>query len=163
MAGFTFLGGPPAIDPNSLPALLHRPPGLIPGPIQAPQLGQSPGFRPPPMMGAPQMPSMPGMRMPQQQTPGFGVQQGAEMLRAGLAGWKPSVTAVGPQGGGPGGAYTPADAAAMAAGAGLDINGSTVDPELVAWNQAQSPIGTPGMNSDPSGFSRVMNYIGGLF
>jgi hypothetical protein len=147
-------------DPNSLPALLHRPPGLIPGPIPAPQLGQSPGFRPPPLMGAPQMPGMPGM--PQQQTPGFGLQDGAAMLGAGLAGWKPSVSAVGPQGGGPGGAYTPTDAAAMAAAAGLDVNGST-EPELAAWDAAQSPIGSLGMPTDQSGFRKVMNYIGGLF
>jgi hypothetical protein len=133
MAGFNFFGVPPAIDPNSLPALLHRPPGLIPGPIQAPQLGQSPGFRPPPLMNAPQM-SMPGMSMPQQQTPGFGIQDGAAMLGAGLAGWKPGVSAVGPQGSGPGGAYTPGDAAGMAAGAGLDLNGgmtlSPMDPSF---------------------------------
>jgi hypothetical protein len=110
MAGFNF------IDPNSLPALLHRPPGLIPGPIQAPQLGPSPGFQPPPLMGAPQMPGMPGM--PQQQAPGFNVQDGARMLMAGLGAWRPPGQQQAP---------TPLDPAVMPSTSSID---RAIDPSL---------------------------------
>lgn len=52
-------------DPNSLPAMLARmSPGMTPGPVPQQQL--TPGFRPP---GAG---SAPGI-MPQQQTPGMGM------------------------------------------------------------------------------------------
>ena len=136
MAGFNFFGVPPALDPNSLPALLHRPPGLIPGPIQAPQLGQSPGFRPPPLMSAPQM-GMPGMGMPQQQAPGFNMQDGAAMLGAGLAGFRPGVTPSGPQGTAAGGVYTPADAMSMFNGA----NGGSPMVDAAGFSPAASFVG----------------------
>jgi hypothetical protein len=153
MAGFNYFPPP---DPNSLPALLHRPPGLIQGPIPAPQLGQSPGFRPPPLMSAPQM-GMPGMSTPLQQAPGFNMQDGAAMLGAGLAGWRPGgVTAVGPQGSGPGGVYTPGDAAGMAASAGLDLNGgqtlSPLDPSFGDLGIAPR---------DQSGFGNVWSFLTG--
>jgi hypothetical protein len=73
MAGFNL----PIIDPNSLPAMRHQPPGLIPGPVKPPPLGPSPGFRPPAAM------TMAPMAMPQA-APGFNLQNGLGMIGAGL-------------------------------------------------------------------------------
>jgi hypothetical protein len=171
-------------DPNSLPALLHRPPGLIPGPIPAPQLGQSPGFRPPPLMGAPQMPGMPGM--PPQQTPGFNVQDGMGMLGGALSRFPGfSVQPTGPQGTGAGGTYTPADAAAMARGAGLDIPGAGMPEDANLGNSVAAiqnlqpgpngqfaPVSMPtdigygqggsfGLLPDRSGFGRIVDFLTG--
>lgn len=87
-------------------------------------------FRPP------QPPTMPGFNLqpplpqPRPETPGFNVGNAISALASGLAGWKPDSTIVnaGPQGSGPGGMYTPADATAMAGGmAGLNT-GQTLSP-----------------------------------
>lgn len=69
MPGFNF----PVVDPNSLLAARHLPPGLVSGPVRPPQLGPSPGFRPPAAM------SMSPMAMPQA-TPGFGLRDGFAAL-----------------------------------------------------------------------------------
>lgn len=68
----------PIIDPNSLPAMRHQPPGLIPGPVRPPVLGPSPGFRPPPAM------TMAPMAMPQA-APGFRVASPLNAIGNGLA------------------------------------------------------------------------------
>jgi hypothetical protein len=90
-------------------------------------------FRPPQAMGAP------GMSMPQQMGGGDGG------LGAGMAGLGMGLSMMGdgtimnagPQGGGTGGAYTPADAMGMA---GLN-NGVTLSP----MNPSYGDLGGPGM------------------
>jgi hypothetical protein len=72
MAGFNLPFGP--FDPNSLPARLRQPPGLIPGPIQPVQL--KPGFNPP---------SLPGMTpMAASPEPGLNVKEGAAVIKDAL-------------------------------------------------------------------------------
>jgi hypothetical protein len=106
MAVFGLPFGP--VDPNLLPALLRQQmasPAQIPGPVPAQQL--TPGFRVPPTMGAPA-----GMSPMPQAQPGFNVQDGADMLSKGLAGWKPKPQGVPEDAGIPG-----SNAAAQAAAA----------------------------------------------
>lgn len=73
-------------DPNSLPAMLARmSPGMTPGPVPQQQL--TPGFRPPGAGGAPGV-------MPQQQTPGMGMDPTAMAMLMGSMG-KPDGTRTG--------------------------------------------------------------------
>lgn len=116
------------------------------------------GFRPP------QAPTMPGLSLsphllsPQQSTPAVSLRDGLSTLVAGikaLQDWKPDATIVnaGPQGSGPGGAYTTADGMAMA---GLN-NGVTLSPMAPGFGD----LGGPGMASRPPG--SVLDPLNGLW
>lgn len=74
-------------DPNSLPAMLARmSPGMTPGPVPQQQL--TPGFRPPGAGGAPGV-------MPQQQTPGMGMDPAAMAMLMMAGKGKPAGTRTG--------------------------------------------------------------------
>lgn len=77
MAGFN------VVDPNSLPGMLARQPGLVPGPALA-AFHTNTAFRPPAPMG------MGNMAMPQAQQ-GFGLGDGIQAAH-GLLGMKPYTT-----------------------------------------------------------------------
>lgn len=63
-------------DPNSLPSLQHKPPGMMPGPVQL--LPFQPGLRGPTGGGTP------GMGMPQAAQGGQGMGEGMGQMGAGL-------------------------------------------------------------------------------
>jgi hypothetical protein len=145
---------------NFSPPVLQIPPELLAKIAAA-------AFRPPPGMG------MPGMQVPSMQpVPGFNVADGVASLGKGLGALQGimgngTIYNAGPQGSGPGGTYTKADASAMAAGAGLNVNGP-IDPDLGAWGAAQNPfgIGASGgslpFGSASSGGGSFMDFLTGL-
>jgi hypothetical protein len=116
------------------------PPGPMAPMANLAQLAQA-SFRPPPMMNMPGMPGMAGMPAVQQ-APGFNVQDGLDKLASGvlaaLKGMAGSVTPSGPQGTGPGGTYTQADAMSM-------FNGANAGVPFV----------------DPANFSPAASFVGG--
>jgi len=113
-------------------------------------------FRPP------QPPTLPGFNLqpplpqPRPETPGFNVGNAIFALANGLAGWKPDSTIVnaGPQGSGPGGAYTTADAMGMAG-----LNRDPMDPSYGVPPPVAASGGNPlawirrqlGLRAVPSG------------
>jgi hypothetical protein len=164
------------------------PPGPLPPMANLAQLALA-SFRPPGVMNMPMnmptgMPGMPGL----QQTPGFNVQDGMSKLGTGglaalkgMMGPKGGVTASSPQGTGPGGAYTQADAMAMynAANGGVSPVGPqgtgaggayTTGDAMSMFNGANGGgsiagnTGIPGTamgSGDPTGFSSLWSFLTG--
>lgn len=99
------------------------------------------GFRPQPTPNMPGFNLQPQLPPARQQTPGFNVSDGMAALRAGLDALKGrgggTIINAGPQGSGPGGAYTPADAMGMAG-----LNGKQT---LSPMDPGYGDLGGPGM------------------
>lgn len=120
-------------DPNSLPAMLARlTPGMTPGPVPTQQL--TPGFRPPGAGGAPGM-------MPQQQTPGMGMDPNALAALMMASGKKPDPRTAGDR----------------------DLGGYNGAPTMTEGQDANgNPIMLPNPNMD-AGKGGFLSWIKGLF